>query len=130
MVAYLGEHLAPCLERPDPSPDAPLMNALARGVLAGDIDPETALPVLEKALGGLEPAALEPPSPGDLRGPEGRTQHDVEGEGEQKVLLGWRLVDANHADEPALEIMDAIIDNSETGLLNLELELSQKLPSV
>lgn len=97
-------------------------------VLAGDIDAETALPELERAFGGLEPRPLEPLDPGSLAPIAGRVQTDVIAEGEQEVVLSWQTVAAADADEPALTVMDWLLDNSTSGLINVELELSQKVP--
>lgn len=98
-------------------------------VLAGDIDAETALPKLEQTLGKLETKSLEPLDPGSLKPIEARVQTDVVAEGEQEVVLAWQTSAADHADEPALTVMDWLMDNSTSGLLNVELELSQKVPS-
>jgi len=97
-------------------------------VLAGDIDPKTALPVLERTLGQLQPRALEPPAPGGDTGPKGRQLSEVTVEGENSVAIAWRTVAASHADAPALEVMDWVMDNGQAGLLNVELELPQRVP--
>lgn len=97
-------------------------------VLAGDIDAKTALPVLEQTLGRLEPAPLAALEPGALTKLAARTQTEIVAEGEQEVLLAWQTVPITHTDEPALTVMDWLMDNSTSGLLNVELELSQKVP--
>tara|TARA_R110002096_G_scaffold416429_1_gene618886 strand:- start:38978 stop:42067 length:3090 start_codon:yes stop_codon:yes gene_type:complete len=98
-------------------------------VLAGDIDPATALPVLEKRFASLEARALPELPPATVEAPTTRQEIEIVAPGEQSIFLAWPTVAAGHADETALEVMDLIIDNSSTGLLNLELVLSQKLPS-
>lgn len=98
-------------------------------VLAGDIDAAAALPRLEQALGKLEPKPLAPLDPGSLAPIAARVQSDVVAEGEQEVVLSWQTASGADADEPALTVMDWLIDNSTSGLLNIELELSQKVPS-
>jgi predicted Zn-dependent peptidase len=97
-------------------------------VLAGDIDAERALPALEKTLGRLKPRPLASPEAGDLTRISARVQSDVVAEGEQMVQLAWQTVPVTHADEPAVTVMDWLLDNSTSGLLNIELELSQKVP--
>ena len=97
-------------------------------VLAGDIDAETALPVLEASLGQLEAKALEAPAPGKFDKPEGRKEVVVTAEGEQSVYIAWPTVAASHKDAAALEVMDWLMDNASTGLLNTELELTQRVP--
>ncbi len=98
-------------------------------MLAGDIDADTALPVLEKTLGQWKPAALEPRKHHATPPVKGRQVHEVVADGEQSVVLAWQTVAVDHADEPVLEVMDWVMDNSSTGLMNLELTLPQKLPS-
>lgn len=97
-------------------------------VLAGDIDAETALPVLEEHFGAWAPGPLEPPAPAPLPPVQGRQQHDITAEGEAEVYLAWQTAGANHQDEPALAVMDWLMDNSASGLINVELVLSQQLP--
>jgi predicted Zn-dependent peptidase len=97
-------------------------------ILAGDIDAETALPVLEKTLGTLPAKDLEPPAPGKLNGPKGRVFREVVAEGEQGVTIAWPTVAASHPDAAAIDVMDMLVDNAKTGLLNVQLELSQKVP--
>jgi len=97
-------------------------------LLAGDIDAATALPVLEATLGTLPPRPLEEPAPGDLRPGHGRAFREVLAEGEESVTIGWRTVGATDPNEPAITVLDLVLDNATSGLLNLELELTQKVP--
>ncbi len=98
-------------------------------VLAGDIDPATALPVLEKRFGTMEARALPELPASTLQPPVARQEIEIVAPGEQSIFMAWPTVAAGHEDETALEVMDLIVDNNSTGLLNLELVLSQKLPS-
>jgi predicted Zn-dependent peptidase len=97
-------------------------------VLAGDVDAETALPVLEQYFGAWQPRPFEPPAPAPLPPVRGRQQHDITAEGEAEVYLAWQTVSVNHPDEPALAVMDLIVDNAASGLISVELLLTQKLP--
>jgi predicted Zn-dependent peptidase len=97
-------------------------------ILAGDIDPETAIPLLEQTLGQLAPKPLTAPEPGDLATPKGRVFREFKAEGEETVAIAWRTVARSHADEPALTVLDWLMDNSTSGLINRELTLTQKLP--
>jgi predicted Zn-dependent peptidase len=96
-------------------------------VLAGDIDAERALPVLEASLGRWKPRMLEAPAAASLEPIKGRVVREVLAEAEQTVTMAWRTVPIRHEDEPALEVLDWLTDNSRTGLLNVELELTQKV---
>jgi predicted Zn-dependent peptidase len=98
-------------------------------VLAGDIDAETALPVLEAEFGRLRPRTLERPAPGEIVPLRGRVFAEVRAEGEEAVTLAWHTVPSSHEDEPALAVMDRLLDDAKVGLLNVELELTQKVPS-
>lgn len=113
MVAYLGRWYAP--------------NNMAI-LLAGDVDARAALPVLEATLGTLAPRPLQAPPTSDLGRSRGRSFHEVVGEGEESVAIAWRTVGGDHPDEPTLAVLDLLVDNSTSGLLNVELELTQKVP--
>lgn len=97
-------------------------------VLAGDIDAETALPILEKHFGAWQPAPLASPAPASVPPVEGRQQRDIVAKGESAVYLAWQTVPMRHADRATLEVMDMLMDNAATGLINVDLVLSQKLP--
>jgi predicted Zn-dependent peptidase len=96
-------------------------------VLAGDIDAERALPVLEATLGHRQPRALEAPAAASLEPIKGRVAREVLAEAEQSVTMAWRTVPLQHEDEPALLVLDWLTDNSRTGLLNVDLELTQQV---
>ena len=98
-------------------------------LLAGDIDPGAALPVLERTLGAWAPRPLEKPIPASTAKITARVASEVVGEGEQAVSIGWSTVPYAHPDEPVLTVMHWLMDNDTSGLLNLELELSQKVPA-
>lgn len=98
-------------------------------VLAGDLDAETALPVLEKHFGSWQAKPLVPPAPAAIEPLTGRKQIEITASGESAVYLGWLAVPASHKDAPVIEVIDLLMDNAATGLINVELVLSQKLPS-
>ncbi|MCA9660396.1 MAG: insulinase family protein, partial [Myxococcales bacterium] len=97
-------------------------------ILAGDIDAATALPVLEEHFAGWAPKALPEPTKAALPPLKGRVFEELVAEGEQTVWVSWQTVDANHADAPALEVLDMLVDNAASGLLNVDLLLEQKVP--
>lgn len=99
-------------------------------VLAGDIDAKQAVPVLEEAFGHLKPRTLPTPGPGELPAVQGRNASEVLGDGEPGVRIAWQTVPVGHADEPALLVLDRVLDDASVGLLNTRLELTQKLPAV
>lgn len=97
-------------------------------VLAGDVDPKVALPLLERTFGQLEPKPVPTELPGEVTKVSGRVAREVVAEGEEAVQMAWLTVPIGHADEPALAVMDRLLDDARVGLLNTELELTQKLP--
>jgi predicted Zn-dependent peptidase len=97
-------------------------------VLAGDIDAATALPVLEKTLGTLKPSPLAERRPAELPAPSGRVHEEILAEGEETVSIAWKTVDVDSTDEPVMRVLDWLMDNSRSGLLNTELELTQLVP--
>jgi len=98
-------------------------------VLAGDIDAKTALPVLEAAFSRLEPKALPTELPGKIVPLTAKVTKTVVAKGEQSAMLAWPTVPVSHADVAALTVMDRVLDDAKVGLLNVELELTQKVPS-
>lgn len=97
-------------------------------VLSGDIDAARALPIIEKYFGSWSNKPLSPPNAGQLQPLSARVERTVSAPGEESVTIAWPTIPAGHADELALEVMDLLVDNESTGLLNLDLLLTQKLP--
>jgi predicted Zn-dependent peptidase len=97
-------------------------------LLSGDVDAATALPVLERTLGAWEPRPLAKPAPGDTTPIPARAFAEVVGEGEQAVSIAWSTVPFTHPDEPVMTVIQWLMDNDAAGILNVELELSQKVP--
>ena len=59
-------------------------------LLAGDIDPATAIPALERHFAGWEPKSLPKPAEAPLPPVQGRHEVTVEAEGENAITLAWR----------------------------------------
>ena len=89
--------------------------------LAGDLDPDTTLRMIDRTLGRLPPGQ---PRPGPLGAPpplRGEHRHALQHEAEPEVRLAWRGVGANHPDHPALLLADMLLENRAGGLLRREL---------
>ncbi|MCW5804247.1 MAG: insulinase family protein [Deltaproteobacteria bacterium] len=96
-------------------------------LLAGDVD-ESVLPVLEAEFGKLSrPAgdAFEEGKVTPMTG--GRVEVKVTVPSEEGVLLGWQLVPATHADRLAIELMDLLLLDGQSGMLARDLLLPQKV---
>jgi predicted Zn-dependent peptidase len=95
-------------------------------LLSGDVD-ESVLPVLEAEFGSFKRPAGDAPPPGEPPKLSGRTQIDVTVPSTEGVVLGWPLVSATHADRLALEVMDLLLLDGQSGILQRELLLPQKV---
>lgn len=58
---------------------------------------------------------------------QGREFVSVNYEGEEFVLLAWRTAPIGHADRDALMVLDMILDNATAGLINLNLNQTQRV---
>ena len=98
-------------------------------VLAGDIDPDRAIDLIERNFANLRPAPVPtreaPPAPA-LRGEQ---RVEVVHRGDEEVQLIWRTVPRMHPDADALLLADMMLDNNSTGLLDTRLEQPQKVRS-
>lgn len=97
-------------------------------VLSGDITAEKALPVLNKYFGVWPEKPLSAPEAASMEPLKKRVERSITAPGEDAVHVAWATVPAGHRDELALEVMDLLVDNASTGLINIDLLLTQKLP--
>lgn len=94
-------------------------------VLAGDLDPERTLELIDRHFGQLRARPLPeryapPPGPlGDVR------RVEVVHRGDEEVQLIWRTLPRTHPDVDALLLADMMLDNNSTGLLDTRLEQRQ-----
>ncbi|PCI39440.1 MAG: hypothetical protein COB53_03195 [Elusimicrobia bacterium] len=95
--------------------------------LAGDFDPKVVLPILEKHFGSWTPKSLPPKPQRTVAGPKGKELTVVKYEAEEQGFIAWRTVPKGHGDEAALTVMDMVLDNSQSGIINLRLNQAQKV---
>jgi predicted Zn-dependent peptidase len=95
-------------------------------LLSGDVD-ASIIPTLEKEFAKFNRAPGAAQDPGELPKLGGRTEISVKVPSEEGVTLGWQLVSASHADRLALELMDLILLDGQSGMLARELMLTQKV---
>ncbi|MBI3297644.1 MAG: insulinase family protein [Elusimicrobia bacterium] len=96
-------------------------------VLAGDFEPEQALALIEKHLGAWKPKALSAdrhPAIPPLTKPE---RVEVRYESEEMMLMAWPTVPVSHPDADAVTVMDMVVSNAESGLVDLRLNQAQKV---
>ena len=94
--------------------------------LSGDVD-ASVIPTLEKEFASFTRPPGDAPDPGELPKLAGRTEINVPVPAEEGVTLGWQLVSASHPDRLALELMDLIMLDGESGILARDLKLTQKV---
>ena len=91
-------------------------------VVAGDVDPAEALPLLQARFGHLRPGSgPERASPSTLPTLRGETVEELVHHGQPAVHLAWRTVGWDHPDRPALRMVDLLLDNGKTGLFDTAL---------
>jgi predicted Zn-dependent peptidase len=95
-------------------------------LLSGDVD-ESVIPLLEKEFASFQRPAGDAPPPGEMPKLGGRTQLDVAVPANEGVILGWPLVPATHPDRLAIEVMDLLLLDGTSGLIERELLLPQKI---
>ena len=98
-------------------------------ILAGDLDPERALALIERHFGELEPRPLPACALPDPEPLHGQRRVEIVHRGDEEVRLIWRTVPREHPDAEALMLADMMLDNSSTGLLDTRLEQPQKVRS-
>ncbi len=87
-------------------------------VLSGDFDPETVVGVLAEHLSALVPRPMPDPITPLPPLPEGEHRVTHTHRGQPEVRLGWRTVGAGHEDRLTLELLDRVLQNDGTGLLD------------
>ncbi|HVH99601.1 MAG TPA: insulinase family protein [Enhygromyxa sp.] len=98
-------------------------------ILAGDLDPERTLELIERHFGGLRARPLpacEFPAPHPIHG---ERRVDIVHRGDEEIRLIWRTVPRDHPDAEPLLLADMMLDNSSTGLLEPRVEQPQKVRS-
>jgi predicted Zn-dependent peptidase len=100
-------------------------------VLAGDIDPDAALELMQASLGRLPrgwdggaPARLRPEAPPVLAGEQ---RLEVVHHGQGAVHIGWRTVPSEHPDALALRMAELLLSNGRTGRIDRELVQQRRL---
>ncbi|MBI5240266.1 MAG: insulinase family protein [Elusimicrobia bacterium] len=95
--------------------------------LSGDFDREAMLQLISKYFGVWKPKPLPKPEPYAIVKPKGVERVEVKYEAEEKAVLAWQTVPASHPDADALTVMDMLMSNSRTGIIDLDLVQAQKV---
>lgn len=99
--------------------------------LSGDFDPDTAVDIIEKYFGALQPNPNLPrpalPNEAPITEP---IDVEVLGPEAENITLVWRLPQAADKDYTIIEAMDMILCNGRTGLIDLNVSLPQRTLSM
>jgi len=96
--------------------------------LSGDFDPDYMVDVIEKYFGHLEPASdfNRPALPDEKPFAEPQTV-EVLGPEAEYITLAWRTPEASAEDINALRVLDYVMNNGTTGILDLNVSLPQRV---
>ncbi|MDD5628272.1 MAG: insulinase family protein [Elusimicrobia bacterium] len=97
--------------------------------LSGDFDREEMLKLITKHFGAWKPKALPQAAAYPVVKPKGLERVEVKYESEEKVVVAWQTVPREHPDADALTVMDMLMSNSRTGIIDLDLVQAQKVKS-
>jgi predicted Zn-dependent peptidase len=95
-------------------------------LLAGDVD-TSVLPLLEKEFSSFKRPAGDATSNGTMTKLSGRSEVEVKVPSQEGIVMGWPLVSATHKDRLALELMDLLLLDGESGIISRDLLLTQKV---
>jgi predicted Zn-dependent peptidase len=95
--------------------------------MAGDFEPKAVLALLERYFGAWTPRPLESIPAYELPKPSSAVHAEVRYEAEEEAVLMWLLPPYGHPDHDAITVMDMVMDNSESGIVNLTLNQAQKV---
>ena len=98
--------------------------------MAGDLDPENTIAIIAKYFGGWEKGNdVTPPSFPALPPLTAEKDTTVLGQEIESVILGWRTGNAASLSSDTLTMMDMVLCNGKVGLIDLNLNQSQKVLS-
>ncbi|MBI4369269.1 MAG: insulinase family protein [Elusimicrobia bacterium] len=96
-------------------------------ILAGDFEPAEALGIIRQRFGSWQPKNFSLPKLPQLPKFSDVKRLTVNYEAEEKVVIAWPAISHNDPDWPALRMLDMVMDNSETGIINLDINQQQKV---
>lgn len=87
-------------------------------IVAGDIQADKAIKVIDRHFGRLPKGDLPKPKTWDEPPFDGVERVEATYEGEEKVIIAFRTVPNHHPDAAAVTIADELLDNRRAGLMN------------
>ena len=95
--------------------------------ISGDIDIEETIRIIDEHFSRWQPKDLPEAKTWEEQSLQGPERVTVKYQGEEYVLLAFRMAGRNHPDAEALKLIDMTLDNATAGLINLNLNQQQKV---
>jgi predicted Zn-dependent peptidase len=96
-------------------------------IIAGDIDPDATLALVEEHFGGMTPRPIEPLTFAPEEPRSAPLEQSVYGPDPESVLIARRMPGAATREAMLLEIVDQLLNYKDAGLIDLELEKKQRV---
>ncbi|MBN9400870.1 MAG: insulinase family protein ['Candidatus Kapabacteria' thiocyanatum] len=96
-------------------------------IVAGDVDPDSVAAWVEASFGWMRRKNVPEWKPAALAEIAAPVENTVQGREGESVTIGFRWPGANHADIPALQMLDMVLSNGVAGLIDLNLRHAQKV---
>ena len=96
-------------------------------IMSGDIDPPEAIKEISRYFSSWKSGVLPQRQKWEEKDFQGEEAVDVNFPGEEQLMLSFRIPVEGHKDEYALKFVDMILDNSQAGLINVNLNQSLKV---
>lgn len=94
-------------------------------VISGDINPPEAIKLIDRYFSHWERKDVPEPTVWMEESLNGQEEVNVDFPGQEQIMVGFRTVPIGHEDEYAIRMFDMILDNSQAGLINMN--INQKL---
>jgi predicted Zn-dependent peptidase len=96
-------------------------------VLAGDLDPDATIALIEKYFGSYTRKNVAPWQPAPQPEIKGPIKKEVFGQQAAYLQMAWRIAGANSTDADIITMLDNILSNGKAGLIDLDLSQQQKV---
>jgi predicted Zn-dependent peptidase len=94
-------------------------------IISGDINPAEAIKLIDRYFSHWQTKELPIRKTWQEAPLNGQEVVDIDFPGQEQLMMGFRTVESGHEDESALKMFDMILDNSQAGLINMN--INQKL---
>jgi len=96
-------------------------------VMSGDLDPDKTIALIDKYFGGWKSKPVQPFTPVVEKKLYGPIEHTVVGPDKESVLFGFRIPGLKEKDFLTLVLIEKLLNNGTSGLIDLRLKQQQKV---